>query len=93
MSESGVRRSIASRKAYMGIKTRKKGEFENIGTKLVDDITSENKLIVETLLESVEEKARVLYQMNMEILNGTENTEEAKPWRLKYSRRMKTMLD
>ena len=77
MSESGLRRSIASRKAHMGIITRKKGEFENIRTKLVDEITSEDELIVETLLESLEEKARVLDQLNLEILNGTENTEEA----------------
>ena len=53
MSESGLRRSIASRKSHMGIITRKKGEFENIRTKLVDEITSEDKLIVETLLESL----------------------------------------
>ena len=75
MSESGLRRSIASRKAHMGIITRKKGEFENIRMKLVDEITSEDKLIVETLLESLEEKARVLDQLNLEILNGTENTQ------------------
>ena len=61
----------------MGIITRKKGEFENIRTKLVDEITSEDKLIVETLLESLEEKARVLDQLNLEILISTENTEEA----------------
>ena len=77
MSESGLRRSIASRKAHMGIITRKKCEFENIRTKLVDKITSEDKLIVETLLESLEEKARVLDQLNLENINGTENTEEA----------------
>ena len=76
MSESSLRRSNASRKAHMGIITRKKGEFENIRTKLVDENTSEDKLIVETLLESLEEKARVLNQLNLEILNGTENTEE-----------------
>ena len=77
MSESGLRRSIAYRKAQMGIITRKKGEFENIRTKLVDEKTSEYKLTVETLLQSLEEKARVLDQLNLEILNGTENTEEA----------------
>ena len=76
MSESGLRRSIASRKAHMGIITRKKGEFENIRTKLVDEFTSEDKLIVETLLELLEEKARVLDPLNLEFLNGTENTEE-----------------
>ena len=77
MSESSLRRSIASRKPHMGIITRKKGEFENIRIKLVDEITSEDKLTVETLLESLEEKAKVLDQLNLEFLNGTENTEEA----------------
>ena len=61
----------------MGIITQEKGDFENIRTKLVDEITSEDKLTVETLLESLEEKARVLDQLNLEILNGTEDTEEA----------------
>ena len=61
----------------MCIITRKKGEFDNIRTKLVDEKTSEDKLTVETLLESLEEKARVLDQLNLEILNGTENTDEA----------------
>ena len=77
MTESGLRRSIASRNARMGIIIRKNGEFENIRTKPVDEITSEDKLIVETLLELLQEKARVLDRLNLEILNGTENTEEA----------------
>ena len=77
MTESGLRRSIASRNARMGIIIRKNGEFENIRTKPFDEITSEDKLIVETLLESLQEKVRVLDRLNLEILNGTESTEEA----------------
>ena len=73
MFESGLRRSIAD----MGIITRTKNEFENIRTNLVDETTFENELTVETHIESLEGSAKVLDQLNLEIFNGTENTEEA----------------
>ena len=57
--------------------TRKNSEFENIRTKLVDQITSEHKLTVETLLELLEENAKILDQLQLEILRGTRSTNEA----------------
>ena len=70
------KRLIASRKAHMGTVTRKRNEFDSIAAKSTDDVTSEDKILV-AVLESLLEKSKVLYQLNLEILNDTENTDEA----------------
>ena len=71
------KRQIASRKAHMGIVTRKRNEFDSITVKSTDDVTSGDKILVEAALESLLEKSKILDQINLEILNDTENTEEA----------------
>ena len=70
-------RQIASRKAHMGIVTRKRNEFDSITVKSTDDVTSEDKILEEAALESLLEKSKILDQINLEILNDTENTEES----------------
>ena len=77
MSQSDLRKSFASRKAHMGIVTRKRNDFETIKAKPVAEVTSDDRIVVETLIESLEDKAKTLDRSNLEILNGTENTDEA----------------
>ena len=72
-----LKRLMASRKAHKGIVTRKRNEFDSIFAKSTDDVTSEDKILVEAVLESLLEKSKVFDQLNLEILNDTQNTDEA----------------
>ena len=51
-----TRRLLASRKAHMGVVTRKGNEFDKIKTKPIEEITADDRLLAETLLESLTEK-------------------------------------
>ena len=65
-----TRRLLASRKSHMGVVTRKGNEFDKIKTKPTEEITADDRLLAETLLESLTGK-------RAKILDATETSDEA----------------
>ena len=61
----------------MGVVTRKGNEFDKIKTKPTEEITADDKLLAETLLESPIEKRAKIGEINLKILDATETSEEA----------------
>ena len=72
-----TRRLLASRKAHMGVVTRKGNEFDKIKTKPTEEITAYDTLLAETLLEPLTEKIAKIGEINLKILDATETSDEA----------------
>ena len=72
-----TRRLLASRKAHMGVVTRKGNEFDKIKTKPIEEITADDILLAETLLESLTEKIAKIGEINLKVLDATETSDEA----------------
>ena len=50
----------------MGIVTRKRNDFETIKAKPDAEVTSDDQIVVETLIESLEDKVKTLDQIKLE---------------------------
>ena len=72
-----TRRLLASRKTHMGVVTRKGNEFDKIKTKPIEEITADDRLLAETLLESLTEKIAKIGEINLKVLDATETSDEA----------------
>ena len=72
-----TRRLLASRKAHMGVVTRKDNEFDNIKTKPTEEITADDILLAKPVLESLTEKKAKIGERYLKILDATETSDEA----------------
>ena len=72
-----TRRLLASRKAHICVVTRKGNEFEKIKTKPIEELTADDRLLAETLLESLTEKIAKIGEIDLKVLDATETSDEA----------------